>query len=225
MSDLRRLRDSASPEVRALLRAGAPSRSMTAEERARSRKRLAGAVAGAAIAGGLSWLPGAAFGAGLGLIVGVGTLVAPWSPMDPPLSTPVSTAAPRGPSVRSTSAPEPSSAPSAAEIAPIARSVVSASGAVPSSAPEPTPEDALADEVALLDRARGALSGSPAEALRLTGEHAARYPRGKMSVEREMVAIDALRKLGRTSEARARADALLSRPGGSLYEERIRKMF
>jgi hypothetical protein len=43
-------------------------------------------------------------------------------------------------------------------------------------------------------------------------------------MEREMVAIDALRRLGRTGDARARAEAMLSRARGSLYEERVRKL-
>ena len=82
----------------------------------------------------------------------------------------------------------------------------------------------LAEEVALLDRARAALGGNPSEALRLTADHASRFPRGKMGIERELVAIDALRRLGRGAEARSRAESLLVRARGSLYEERIRKM-
>jgi hypothetical protein len=43
-------------------------------------------------------------------------------------------------------------------------------------------------------------------------------------MEREMVAIDALRRLGRTGEARARGEAMLARAQGGLYEERVRKL-
>ncbi len=208
-----------------MLRAASPSRGMTPEERSRSRTRLAGVVAGAAVAGGLSWLPGAAFGAGLGLIVGIGTLVAPpaWFTADPPPSgAPVPGKAPVSPP-RTTAEVESTSAPVSSEVVPAARPA--ATPQVSATASLVAPEDVLAEEVALLNRASAALSGSPAEALRLTGEHAARYPRGKLGVEREMVAIDALRRLGRTAEARSRADALLARPGGSMYEERIRGMF
>jgi hypothetical protein len=45
-----------------------------------------------------------------------------------------------------------------------------------------------------------------------------------MATERELLAIDALRRLGRASEARARAEALLPRARGGLYEERLRKL-
>lgn len=220
-----RLRDTASSEVRALLESASPSRAMTPEERSRSRARLGRTVAAAAVAGGLSWLPGAAFGAGLGLIVGIGTLVAPpWISMDPPepgrpasATTATLAAGPASP------IPESPVVPPSAE----ARSRVAQAPSAPSpsaTAVLPTPEDLLAEEVALLERARGALSGDPAEALRLTGEHAARHPKGKLGVEREMVAIDALRRLGRTAEARARAGSLLAGANGSLYEERIRNL-
>jgi hypothetical protein len=58
----------------------------------------------------------------------------------------------------------------------------------------------------------------------LTETHAVRFPAGKLGMEREMVAIDALRRLGRAGEARARAEAMLGRAQGSLYEERVRKL-
>lgn len=220
-----RLRDTASPEVRALLESASPSRAMTPEERSRSRARLGRYVAVAAVAGGLSWLPGAAFGAGLGLIVGIGTLVAPpWLSPDPPESSrpPAAATAPL-PAGPASATPESPAAPPTAE----ARSSAAQAPSAPSAsttATLPTPEDLLAGEVALLDRARASLSGDPAEALRLAGEHAARYPRGKLGAEREMVAIDALRRLGSSGEARARAESLLAGAKGSLYEERIRKM-
>ena len=76
----------------------------------------------------------------------------------------------------------------------------------------------------MLERARASLGASPAGALAITEEHAARFPGGKLAVERELLAIDALRRLGRAGEARARGEALLSRARGGLYEERIRKL-
>jgi hypothetical protein len=91
----------------------------------------------------------------------------------------------------------------------------------PAEAPSPDP---LAEEAALLERARASLGGSPAEALALTGEHASRFPAGKLGMEREIVAIDALRRLGRRDEARARGEALRARVQGSLYEDRVRKL-
>jgi hypothetical protein len=42
-----------------------------------------------------------------------------------------------------------------------------------------------------------------------------------MSLERELIAVEALRRLHRVAEARARGGALLQRATGSIYEERV----
>lgn len=68
--------------------------------------------------------------------------------------------------------------------------------------PRPT---ATESEASLLERARRALTADPARALSLTGEHARHFPGGVLSQEREVIAIAALRRLGRTAEANARA--------------------
>lgn len=227
MNEQGRLRDDATDEVGSLLRAAQPTRSMSRAEKERSRARLKRAVAAAAVAGGLSWFSGAAFGAGVGVVVGVASLFAPqaWFSADPPRTPalPASVAVPwKGPVAPQapieTAAPEPSSAPVRAPTPGLSGAPQPPPTAAPSSS-----ADALAEEAKLLDRARGAL-GSPAEALRLTEEYAARFPRGKLSIEREMIAIEALRRLGRGAESRARAEALLSRARGSLYEDRLKKM-
>jgi hypothetical protein len=74
--------------------------------------------------------------------------------------------------------------------------------------PEPAPAGRRADpqatEGALLLRARRQLASNPAAALELTGEDADRFPNGALSPEREVLAIDALVRLGRLPEARAR---------------------
>ena len=84
--------------------------------------------------------------------------------------------------------------------------------------------DQLAEEVALLDQARAELGSSPGRALALAESHAVRFLRGKLGMERDLLIVDALRRLGRTGEARARAEAILARAQGSLYEERIRSI-
>jgi hypothetical protein len=84
--------------------------------------------------------------------------------------------------------------------------------------------DALAAEVAWLDHARALLPSDPAAALALTTDHAARLPMAALGEERELIAIDALHRLGRAAEARTRADALLARHPGTLYAERIAAM-
>ncbi len=66
----------------------------------------------------------------------------------------------------------------------------------------------LARERALLDAARAdAARGEPALVLEQTEQHARQFPQGRLSEEREALAVRALLALGRTDEARARAEA------------------
>jgi hypothetical protein len=226
MSEPPRLRDDGPEDLRALLQAGAPTRSMSGAQRARTARRLARHASAAAVAAALSWAPGAALGAGLGVAAVLVVWVIPaWLSPAPALP-----ARPAAPAV--VTAPPAVTAPAAAPPPPSASAVAappaprpSAATSAPVASAEPAPAgDALAEEVALLDRARAALGGNPAEALALTDGHAARYPAGKLGMEREMVAIDALRRLGRTGEARARGEAMLARAQGGLYEDRVRKL-
>jgi hypothetical protein len=60
-------------------------------------------------------------------------------------------------------------------------------------------------ELPLLTRAQAALPADPAGALALCEEHARTYPAGTFAQEREVIAIDALVRLGRRDEARSRA--------------------
>ena len=87
--------------------------------------------------------------------------------------------------------------------------------------PAPAPIDALAAEVATLDAARAALGDAPARALRLADEHASRFPSAMLAAERELIAIDALVRLGRRDEARTRAARLRTRQPNGLYESRL----
>ena len=63
----------------------------------------------------------------------------------------------------------------------------------------------LRSELELLIRARRVLVASPARALELAAEHAARYPTSAFVQEREILAIEAEQRLGRTEAAAARA--------------------
>jgi hypothetical protein len=60
-------------------------------------------------------------------------------------------------------------------------------------------------EADLLGQAQAALTGDPARALRLADQHRARFPGGVLGQEREVIAIEALVRLGRTTAARDRA--------------------
>lgn len=69
----------------------------------------------------------------------------------------------------------------------------------------------LSRERALLDLARAsAARGEPALSLQQTEQHRAQFPRGKLSEEREALAIRALHSLGRADETLARARAFHS---------------
>ena len=66
-------------------------------------------------------------------------------------------------------------------------------------------------ELQLLMSAQDAIEASPQRALGLLIDHARLYPSGSFAQERESLAIDTLRKLGRTTEARERARAFIAR--------------
>ncbi len=90
------------------------------------------------------------------------------------------------------------------------------------SASRGTPADTLVREAALLREAQGQLGSSPSAALELTRQHAAEFPRGKLAAERELVAIDALLRLGRRVEAEARGVRLLRADPNGFYAPRVR---
>lgn len=92
--------------------------------------------------------------------------------------------------------------------------------------PEPAPDDGdqLALEVRWLDQARALLAGDPAAALARADAHARRFANGALAAERELIAVDALQRLGRAPEARRRADVLLARNPGSLYRGRLHEL-
>jgi hypothetical protein len=76
-------------------------------------------------------------------------------------------------------------------------------------------------EIQLLQRAQDALGSAPSQALDLVNRHAARFPGAALGQEREVLAIDALVRLGRVSEARARAAAFAARFPASAHLHRL----
>lgn len=86
---------------------------------------------------------------------------------------------------------------------------VSHAASVPSSAASAAgPGSELARERALLDLARAsAAKGEPAQVLERVAQHAQQFPHGHLTEEREALAIRALLALGRTQQARDRAQA------------------
>lgn len=95
-------------------------------------------------------------------------------------------------------------------------------------APAPTPklaekhQPATPSEAELLEQARSALKSDPARALSRANAHAARFPGGALVQEREVIAIKALRQLGRTAEAERRAEAFAKTFPGSAFGRKLK---
>jgi hypothetical protein len=101
------------------------------------------------------------------------------------------------------------SSPTAATSSTIGFSLPPASASI---APPPTPPNATMivppnpdDEVRKLERAQNALATDPANALSLCNDDVIIFPHGPNAQEREVIAIDALTRLGKMSDAKARA--------------------
>jgi hypothetical protein len=226
---------------RELFRHARKSRPMTTEERARTTWRVGRLGATTVALGSVVWLQGAAWGAGLGLVAVaaanyVPELMAPPTPArsaqaphpTPPAARVAAEVHASSPE-RSAQLPEPhvppkAEAPALPAKAPVPDSEVRPPTPESPDAEAPRESDSLAEEAALLNRAQAAIASSPAEALAIAEAHAARFPHGKLTIEREIVMVDALRRQGRVAEARALGEAALVRAKGSLYEARIRKL-
>jgi hypothetical protein len=192
-------------------------------------------------------LSGALIGAALGVLVSGASLLwdarrapppaapspvvtvpveAPRRAMDATITLPVVAATPT-PAPRSVQAPASASVP-APPVEPRAEPGAARPSTTGSPA-DPAPADPGAaappgdveTEAHLLERAHQALGASPAQALALTEEHAGRFPSGSLGQEREVVAIQALMRLGRVEEARARAARFVAAFPGSAHRSRI----
>jgi hypothetical protein len=130
-------------------------------------------------------------------------------PQSPP---PVASDVPEGP------APPAAAAPSVPVIEP---SVAPSSGSKVSAPPPRSRATSGVSEVELLERARRALGSDPRRALSLTQEHRARFPQGVLGQEREVIAIEALRRLGRSEEAERRAGSFEQRYPDSAHRRSV----
>jgi hypothetical protein len=106
---------------------------------------------------------------------------------------------------------------------------LTSAGAVAGTTPEPPPSSStsvstLAAEIALLEEARRSLANDPTTTLAKVAEHRARFAKGGLSSERDLLELDALRRTGRTTEARARAQAWLERDPAGLHSTRVRRI-
>lgn len=230
MKEPRRLLDAAdtSPEARELLGYGRAPKRLDPEAFRRSKRRLLAAAAAPAAAGTFLWVQHAALGALLGLAVTVTATVVPraFAPERAPSARVTETAAspvPAAPLAASAPAPaveplNPTPSPPRAESAPAPIIERNEPAPVESSA------ERLAREAKLLERARALLESSPGQALAVLTDHERTFPDGSLGPEREVLAVDALVRLGRLGEAERRGRALTARFPGSLYEERLKRI-
>jgi hypothetical protein len=136
---------------------------------------------------------------------------APGRPEHDPASAPPVTQAPHAPGPQH----GPVTPPVTAEVQrPAARRIARSQRSNPS----------LRDEVALIDRMRNSLGDSPGAALRDAETHARSFPRGALTLERELLRIEALLRDQRRSEAELAASKLISDFPASAYARRARRL-
>jgi hypothetical protein len=210
----------------ALLRAARPPVPLGAAARRRSIQRVA-ALGVVPTAAAFGWWPALALGAviGAGGSLAVTRLVA----SDPPKMAVSST--PSAPAIRQATA-SPSETPSLEHSSetptlpvhrapePATRQPTAAASITPP-LPEPAPTDPLQQEIKLLEQARRDLAGSPGTARLALLEHERRFPSGHLRIERELLLVDALVRLGRRPEAESRAASLEREVPNSVYRERL----
>lgn len=161
-----------------------------------------------------------------GVIGGAATLAGLWwafanGPTPPPAPVPT----PSVPSLVAQTPPEPSPArpavaPSPSVPEPAAVAEASQDDGMPLTVPG-KPGRSRPTEAELLERAQAVLRAEPARALALTREHRRRYPAGALVQEREVIAIEALRRLGRDRAASHKADVFAERYPGSVHHNRL----
>ncbi|HMA91716.1 MAG TPA: hypothetical protein VKP30_03475, partial [Polyangiaceae bacterium] len=78
-----------------------------------------------------------------------------------------------------------------------------------------------ATEATLLDAARAKLRTDPKRAVELTREHARRFPNGVLVQEREVIAIEALRRLGQDDAAKKRGEDFNQQYPDSAHQSKI----
>lgn len=87
----------------------------------------------------------------------------------------------------------------------------------------PSAAKATSDELPLLQRARSALKSDPNKALSLVRRHAQEFPKSQFTQEREVIRIEALRKLGRNDEADRAGEDFNRRFPGSAHESKLNR--
>ncbi len=89
------------------------------------------------------------------------------------------------------------------------------------SRPSEEEEPRGASEIALIEAAEAALAVHPRRALELVTAHERTFPRGAFVEEREVIAVDALSRIGRVESAHARAERFRRQHPESAYLRRL----
>jgi hypothetical protein len=84
--------------------------------------------------------------------------------------------------------------------------------------------DPRLEEAELLEKARSLVGSSPSAALKLTGEHARQFPKGRLGAEADLLAAQALLGLGDLAGAKARAQSSLRRYPNGIYARQLREI-
>ncbi|WP_437893763.1 hypothetical protein [Sorangium sp. So ce124] len=140
------------------------------------------------------------------------------------LAGPVTQTAVQGPAQAPASEPAPVEAIAEETIAPALAGGSSAAATKLDPKPSGTGAAALEAELGALDAARTMLaSGNARGALSLLDAYSRTHPRGRLSLEAEVLRIDALAKSGRSDAASQRAAAFLRRHPNSVLASRVRR--
>ena len=222
--DPKRLSDAAQPSELGRLLSSA-TRDVPADRQIAALAERLGGVLGPATPRGPSVLLKLGIPAGLAALIAGGVFATRTHSAPPTSQSPAASESSR--TVQRAAQPELN--PSALPVATPPPSAVSAPGANvlrgPSLSPEPAKSAAsparAASEPELLERARRALSSNPSLALALTNQDAALFPHGVLLQEREVIAIEALRRLKRTAEADRRAAAFGKAFPGSAHQRAV----
>jgi hypothetical protein len=151
---------------------------------------------------------------GASLVVGAGLVAVGWVVVDGKGQTAQSPSSP----IVTPAAPASPSSPGQPEVVP---SEETGLPATPPATRGPEPRAAGPSEAGLLDQARAELERNPRRALALTEEHRRRFPSGTLAQEREVIAIEALSRMGQTTEARSRGTDFERRYPDSAHRQKV----
>jgi hypothetical protein len=136
---------------------------------------------------------------------------------DPPLPAIEPQASPAAPALRAAPRSEP-------PMRPVIDSPVGVSQPTSAAPAEPPIEQGISAEVGILLDARRMLANDPSRAIVLLARHAAEFPAGELTMEREVLMIEALDRAGQRTEALRRSHELLARSPNAFYAARLRQL-